>query len=141
MSGICCLLGPAHNKCQTSSLIYQATVTRHDNNKDETYIGLTDNTFKTRYNGHTNSFRHHNYRKSTALSNYIWMLEDKKISYSLNWKIMDRGRTYKPSGKNCSLCDLEKFYIIFKPELASLNQRNELATSCRHRRKYLLCNN
>ena len=33
---------------------------------------------------------------------------------------MDRGRAYKPSGKNCSLCDLEKFYIIFKPELASL---------------------
>ena len=51
---------PVDNKCQTSSLIYQATVTRHDNNKDETYIGLTDNTFKTRYNGHTNSFRHNN---------------------------------------------------------------------------------
>ena len=71
----------------------------------------------------------------------IWMLKDKKISYSLKWKIIDRGRAYKPSGKNCSLCDLEKFHIIFKPELASLNQRNELATSCRHRRKYLLCNN
>ena len=132
---------PVDNKCQTSSLIYQATVTRHDNNKDETYIGLTDNTFQTRYNGHTNSFRHSNYRNSTALSNYIWMLKDKKISYSLKWKIIDRGRAYKPSGKNCSLCDLEKFHIIFKPELASLNQRNELATSCRHRKKYLLCNN
>ena len=128
-------------KCQTSSLIYQATVTRHDNNKDETYIGLTDNTFKTRYNGHTNSFRNEIYRNATALSNYIWMLKDKKIRYSLKWKTMDRGRAYKPSGKNCSLCDLEKFYKIFKPELASLNQRNELATSCRHRRKYLLCNN
>ena len=75
---------PVDNKCQTSSLIYQATVTRHDNNKDETCIGLTDNTFKTRYNGHINSFRHENYRNSTALSNYIWMLKDKKISYSLN---------------------------------------------------------
>ena len=38
---------PVDNKCQTSSLIYQAMVTRHDNNKDETYIILTDNTFKT----------------------------------------------------------------------------------------------
>ena len=44
---------PVNQKCQTSSLIYQATVTRHDNNKEESYIGLTDNTFKTRYNGHT----------------------------------------------------------------------------------------
>ena len=39
---------PVNQKCQTSSLIYQATVTRHDNNKEESYIGLTDNTFKTR---------------------------------------------------------------------------------------------
>ena len=86
-------------KCQTSSLIYQATVTCHDNNKDETYIGLTDNTFKTLYNVHTNSLRHEKYRNATALSNYIWMLKDKKISYSLKWKIMDRGRACRPSGK------------------------------------------
>ena len=45
---------PVNQKCQTSSLIYQATVTRHDNNKEESYIALTDNTFKT----HTNVFNH-----------------------------------------------------------------------------------
>ena len=38
---------PVEEKCQVSSLIYQATVTRHKNNKDKSYIGLTDNTFKT----------------------------------------------------------------------------------------------
>ena len=129
-----------NQKCQTSSLIYQATVTRHDNNKEESYIGLTDNTFKTQYNGHTSSFGNEQYRNATTLSNYIWTLKDKNINYSLNWKIMDRGRAYQPSGKTCGLCDLEKFYIISRPELASLNQRNELATSCRHRKKHLLCN-
>ena len=35
-----------------------------------------------------------------------------------------------------SCCD-----ALHKPELASLNQRKELTTSCRHRWKYLLCNN
>ena len=125
---------------QTSSLIYQATVTRHDHNKEESYIGLTDNTFKTPYNGHTGSFRNEQYRNATTLSNYIWTLKDKNINYSLKWKIIDRGRAYQPLGKNCGLCDLEKFYIISRPELASLNQRNELATSCRHRKKHLLCN-
>ena len=45
-----------------------------------------------------------------------------------------RGKAYQPAGKNCGLCDLEKFCIIARPELASLNQRNELATSCRHRK-------
>ena len=131
---------PVNQKCQTSSLIYQATVTRHHNNKEESYIGLTDNTFKTRYNGHTSSFRNEQYRNATTLSNYIWTLKDRNINYSLKWKIIDRGRAYQPSGKNCGLCDLEKFYIISRPELASLNQRNELATSCRHRKKHLLCN-
>ena len=131
---------PVNQKCQTSSLIYQATVTRHDNNKEESYIELTDNTFKTRYNGHTSSFRNEQYRNATTLSNYIWTLKDKNINYSLKWKITDRGRAYQPSGKICGLSDLEKFYIISRPELASLNQRNELATSCRHRKKHLLCN-
>ena len=101
-------------------------MTRHDNNKEESYIGLTDNTFKTRYNGHTSSFQNEQYRNATTLSNYIWTLKDKNINYSIEWKIIDRGRAYQPSGKNCGLCDLEKFYIISRPELASLNQRNEL---------------
>ena len=133
-SSICLLILPVNQKCQTSSLIYQATVTRHDNNKEESYIGLTDNTFKTRYNGHTSSFQNEQYRNATTLSNYIWTLKDKNINYSLKWKIIDRGRAYQPAGNNCGLCDLEKFYIISRPELANLNQRNELATSCRHRK-------
>ena len=62
---------PLDGQCQTESIIYQATVTRHDNNKEETYVGLTENTFKTRYNGHTCSFRDKSKRYSTALSNYI----------------------------------------------------------------------
>ena len=69
---------PVNQKCQTSSLIYQATVTRHDNNREESYLGLTVNTFKTRYNGHTSSFRNEKYRNATTLSNYIWTLKDKK---------------------------------------------------------------
>ena len=38
---------PLDGQCQTKSIIYQATVTRHDNNKEETYVGLTENTFKS----------------------------------------------------------------------------------------------
>ena len=80
----------------------QATVTRHDN-KEESYIGLTDNTFKTRYNGHTSSFGNEQYRNATTLSNYIWTLKDKNINCSLKWKIIDRGKAYQPSLKNCGL--------------------------------------
>ena len=113
---------PVNQKCQTSSLIYQAKVTRHDNNKEESYIGLTDNTFKTRYNGHTSSFRNEQYRNATTLSNYIWTLKDKNINYSLKWTIIDRGRAYQPSGKNCGLCDLEKLALSYYHPLGDVTQ-------------------
>ena len=59
---------PLNGNCLQSSLIYQATVTRKDNSTTETYIGLTENDFKTRYRNHTASFRHTNLRNSTELT-------------------------------------------------------------------------
>ena len=35
-------------------------------------------------------------------------------------------------------CTAEKHLIITKPHLATLNKRNELVSTCRHRRKYIL---
>ena len=131
---------PLDGKCLAEGLIYQATVTRQDNNKQETYIGLTDNTFKTRYNGHTSSFRNKNKRHATTLSQYIWTLKDENIPHSLKWKIIARASSYSPNSKICNLCLKEKYFIICKPEMASLNHRNELASECRHRKRHLLCN-
>ena len=37
---------PSRRKSQISPIMYQATVTRQDNNKDESYVGLADNTCK-----------------------------------------------------------------------------------------------
>ena len=39
------------------------------------------------------------------------------------------------------ICLKEKFLIICRPELSTLNKRNELVFSCRHRNKALLRNN
>ena len=38
------------------------------------YYGLTEGPFKTRYNGHTRSFRRERYRRETELSKYVWDL-------------------------------------------------------------------
>ena len=58
-----CLL---NGNCLQSSLIYQATVTRKDNSTTETYIGLTENDFKTR----TETTPHHsNTQHSETLPN------------------------------------------------------------------------
>ena len=79
---------PLNGQCQTEGVVHQATVTRHDNNKEETYIELTENTFKIRYNQHTHSFRHDQYRNQMALSKYIWTLKDKNIDHTIKWRIV-----------------------------------------------------
>ena len=121
-----------------SGIIYQATVVRQDNNKAETYIGLTDNTFKTRYTGHLSSFRNENKRNSTTLSAYIWKLKDSGTPHTISWSIIAKGKAYCPASKSCNLCLKEKYYIICHPNKCSLNSRNELASQCRHRKRHLL---
>ena len=131
---------PLEGKCLITGTIYQATVTRQDNNKEETYIGLTEGPFKTRFANHKSSFRNVNNRNSTTLSSYIWSLKDNNTAYALKWRILARSNSYSNSSKSCNLCLKEKYFIICKPQMGSLNNRNELASTCRHRRKYLLCN-
>ena len=131
---------PLEGKCLTDNIVYQATVTRHDNHKEDSYIGLTENTFKTRYTAHKASFKHKDKRNATTLSEYIWKLKDANVEHSVKWKLISKARAYTTSSKTCNLCLEEKFFIIHKPSLATLNKRNELISSCRHRNKHLLCN-
>lgn len=132
---------PLDGNCLQASVIYQATVTRKDNNTKQTYIGLTEKDFKTRYRNHTASFRHPKHRNSTELSKYIWTLKDNNIDHSTSWRTLSSHSTYNSSSKRCNLCLKEKFLIICRPELSTLNKRNELVSSCRHRNKALLRNN
>ena len=134
-------LCPLNGKCLQSSIIYQANVTRTDNNTSQSYIGLTENDFKTRYRNHTSSFRHAKHRNSTELSKHIWSLKDNNIEHSISWRVISNSSSYNSSSKRCNLCLKEKFLIICRPDLSSLNKRNELVSSCRHRNKALLCNN
>ena len=132
---------PVYGNCLQSSVIYQATVTRKDNKTTETYIGLTENDFKTRYRNHTASFRHAKHRNSTELSKHIWTLKDNNIEHFISWRILASHSPYNSSSKRCNLCLKEKLLIICRPELSTLNKRNELVSSCRHRNKTLLRNN
>ena len=131
---------PLQGKCLTSSVIYQATVNRLDNHQKETYIGLTEHPFKTRYYSHIHSFKKDSQRDATTLSQHIWSLKDNNKPYSIQWKIITRAKPYSTKSKKCNLCLTEKYYIICKTHMSSLNNRNELVSSCRHKRKHLLCN-
>ena len=85
---------PLAGKCLTKSLVYQATVKREDNMKQETYIGLTENSFKSRHPNHVSSFRNANKKHATELSKYIWQLEDLNVQYSISWKIIKQWKPY-----------------------------------------------
>ena len=70
---------PLDSNCLKSAVIYQATVATEDDRPAETYVGVTENYFKTRYSIHKSSFRDPNKR----LSKHIWHLKDAKIEFSL----------------------------------------------------------
>ena len=103
-------------------------------------MGLTDTDFKSRFANHKQSFRNEVYSNQTELSKHVWQLKEAGVDHTIRWKILDKAQAYSNATKRCKLCTLEKFYIICKQELATLNKRTELANTCRHANKFLLKN-
>ena len=74
----------------------------------------------------------------TELSKYLWELKEKNEELTVSWKILAKARAYSNLSKRCNLCIEEKYFIITNPQMATLNKRNELVSTCRHRRNYIL---
>ena len=130
---------PLSGNCLISSVVYKATVTTSDEEKQ--YIGLTDSTFKTRYTHHKYTFKTPKHRYSTELSKFVWKLKDNNTSYNIKWSIIDRAQSYSPKTKRCNLCLTEKLHIIYSDSQSLLNKRTEFLSKCRHSNKFLLINN
>ena len=129
---------PLRGDCLTECVIYQADVT-HQKTKTTTtnsYIGLTEKAFKTRFTSHKSSFKLSHKRSSTTLSDHIWSLKDNNKEYDLNWKILAQCKPYEPGMQTCNVCLEEKFLII--KHAPTLNQRNMFFCHCVHTRKFLL---
>ena len=134
---------PMPGKCQTSGVVYKATVTPTDptsNKATETYTGLTGGPFRTRHYGHVDDMKEENQDKpGTTLSKHTHKLRREGIDFTITWDILERRLAgYNTSSKSCRLCLLEKYHIMFTPGVATLNRRRELFSSCRHRRKLTL---
>ena len=130
---------PLGGQCLESNVIYQATVTPTSNQgKVEKYVGLCMTSFKKRLSGHTNSFKYEENQHKTTLAAHVWDLKRKNIDHEVTWKIMDRGKPFSPVSNLCNLCTKEKYFIIFEPEEATLNKREELNNCCLHKAPVLL---
>ena len=127
------------NKCRSKNAVYQATVTvaprpevRDEVEEVHTYVGATHD-FKERYYGHRSSFNLEASRTSTTLSKFVWKMKDEGRQYTIKWRIIDRGAAYRPASKRCNLCLKEKYWIIFHPDMASLNDHSEIWRPCMHK--------
>ena len=136
---------PLDKNCeQQKNVVYQATVTSDKpGNKRKgmihTYIGLASD-MKLRIANHEQTFRKKDLRNTTELSKHIWDLSDEKIGYAIKWRILGKATPYSNVTKRCNLCLLEKWYIICKKDMASLNKKNELVSRCPHASKFLIRN-
>ena len=130
---------PLGGNCKIEGVIYRADVASLGLTT-QTYTGLTSRTFKQRFYGYSHSFNNRDSTTSTTLSSYIWELKDQNRDFNLSWSVVDRGKAFNPVTRRCNLCVKEKFHIIFQPEGASLKKRSELFSTCRHRKRDLLCN-
>ena len=126
---------PLKGQCLAKCIVYQATV-KTASDKESTYIGLTENSFKTRWYNHRQSFKNPKHRLSTELSKLVWGLKEKSIEYSIDWKIITKSKKYKAGAGHCSLCLDEKLYIL--KNSGTINKRSEIISKCRHSRKFLV---
>ena len=131
---------PLEGNCQISSVIYKCEVTG-ENLPKKVYLGLTERTFKERYNEHKSSINNERYKNSTTLSTYIWDMKSKGVIPTLKWSIVSQTKAYNNNSKTCQLCLNEKLEILsYKNKRELLNKRSEIIAKCRHINKYILAN-
>ena len=128
---------PVQGKCKQECTIYQSTVTHSSpetgKKQTNTYIGLAATTFYQRHQNHKTSFKDRNHSTKSELSKHIWKLKELGLACELTWKIIDKGKKFSPTSKTCKLCTLERYYLIWRPDLYTLNKNKEFSDECLHK--------
>ena len=127
-----------YSNFNSKGVIYKAIVTETRSGRTETYTGATATTFKRRWGGHRTTRKYERYRHSTTLSNHIWKLKQENKPNKMRWLLVDKWEDFKPVNKKCQICLKEKFYIMYDSGGSTLNKREEVYNTCRHRRTKLL---
>ena len=59
-------------------------------------------------------------------------------TYELEWKKIGRAQPFSPTSGECNLCTLEKFHLLYTPEMATINKKEEINNYCLHKLPMLL---
>ena len=128
---------PLNGECLSTEVIYEAKVKTKDTEK--IYVGMTGDTFKTRYTNHKQSLTHEKYRNQTKLSAHFWEEKNKQKNPIVKFRKISNASKFRPGNKNCALCDTEKMEILIRTKSKKLlNSSNEVAAKCPHFRQYSL---
>ena len=128
---------PMPGKCNQDGVVYQTTISS-DGGKVNNYVGLAKN-FKKRWGKHKSTLGDSEADGQTTMSKYYWKEKNAGRDPKLSWKYLEKNiPTFNPITAKCRLCLREKFNIVLKPELASLNKRTEVFAHCRHIRFKLI---
>ena len=112
--------------------VYQAQV----DSINSSYLGTSEDEFKTRCNNHTMSFQNKGHEKKTELSKYVWELKDKGEDFTIKWSVAGKAALYICDSKRCDLCLTEKLLIAKADLRALLNKRSEIVSKCHYRNKF-----
>ena len=97
---------PLQGNCVQENVVYQATVATETTT--ESYVGNHQTSFSKK-------------KKETELLKYIWDLKDRKKPFCVKWTVLRSCQPYNNESKKCNLCLQEKYFIIFRKDLSSLN--------------------
>ena len=99
----------------------------------ETYIGLTENEFKTRFNLHKSSFNLERNRTLTTLSDHVWKLKNKNINFDIKWEVVKKVKPFAPTDKVCTLCLQEKLSIL-RSAPSLIKKKHDIFGHCMHKK-------
>ena len=123
--------------CRATNVIYKAEV--KTKKSTEFYIGLSEPAFKERYRNHISSFNLDRNLKSkpTVLATHVRRLKEANEEFKIDWSVIGRTGKIRDGDATCRLCLREATAIAFAGA-GCINQRTEIANSCRHKKKFLL---
>ena len=129
---------PVGGQCRMKNVVYQARVVEKISQKWETYTGLTYREFKVRLKEHHDDMAEPSRRGNSKLAGHIWDLKDRGLEFNISWSILAKAPPFNPVTRKCLLCLKEKHFIMYGRGTSTLNRRNEIFNTCRHRHKDLL---
>ena len=105
-------------------------------NVPKTYIGSTSQELKNRVSFHRSCMRQTNMKNFCELSKEVHKIRNNNLPYSVNWKIIEKSKSFEAGDEYCKLCISEMYHILYNDKPNALNSLRMMP--CLHKKKGML---